>query len=229
MKSMTLAAVLLLATAPRPAMAQSPAQDHAQIEMMGDAATAGKHLVLTPLQPGQPGDQARANSLVAVAREALEKYADVAVAEAAGYHMFAPKVKQQKIYHYSNRANARKARNQFDPTAPTALLYEPQSNGQLRLIGAMYTAPASASLEELNARIPLSVAQWHEHTSICLPPGAATDLGLATRDSRFGPRGSIATESACEAAGGTFKPRMLSWMVHVNVFQPPDQVWVHKH
>jgi hypothetical protein len=158
----------------------------------------------------------------------------VLAAEQDGYRMFAPKVKRQKVHHYSNRGNALKARWNFDITAPSALLYRPQPNGELRLIGAMYTAPPDLSLDDLNQRIPLSIGQWHQHTSICLPPGASLrgagdEMGSFSRDPRFGPRGSIATEEECKAAGGQFKRRMFGWMVHVNLYEAPDQVWEHKH
>ena len=229
------AAVLFIcATGAGPAAAQASGHDHEAMEMTGDSIVAGKHLRLTPHWPAQPDDQARADSLVEVARAALARYADVAVAERDGYQMFAPKVKSQRVYHYSNRGNARAARRTFDMTAPSALLYRPQPDGTLRLIGAMYTAPPDISTDDLNQRIPLSVAQWHQHTSICLPPGTSLasmreGAGMAGRDPRFGPRGSISTEEACDAAGGTFKPRMFGWMVHVNVFEASEQVWEHKH
>jgi hypothetical protein len=223
------AVILLVGLAAGSAAAQAAAPEQMDMAMTGDQLVAGRHMLMTPAWPLQPGDQARADSLVAIARVALAQFADVSVAEAAGYRMFAPAVKRQKVYHYTNRMHAVKARWTFDPTEPTSLLYQPQPDGSLKLIGAMYTAPPGFSLEQLNARIPLSVAQWHQHTSICLPPGADPRAGVATRDPRFGPRGSISTEAACTAAGGTFKQRMAGWMVHVNMFEPRDQVWEHRH
>jgi hypothetical protein len=229
-----LAALFILMATPWASVAQAAGQDRQDMEMMGDSMPAGKHLRLTPHWPAQPGDEARADSLVEVARAALAKYADVAVAEQDGYRMFAPKVQGQKVYHYSNRMNALKARWTFDATAPSALLYQPQPDGSLRLIGAMYTAPPTMSLDDLNQRIPLSIAQWHQHTSICLPPGttlasARGGAGMGGRHPQFGPRGSITTEEACRAAGGTFKQRMFGWMVHVNMFEASNEVWEHKH
>jgi hypothetical protein len=98
----------------------------------------------------------------------------------------------------------------------------------------MYTAPPDFSLDQLDERLPLSIAQWHQHTSICLPPGsqvrgAGDEMGSARMDSRFGPRGSINTKDECDAAGGVFLPRTFGWMVHVNMFLGADEVWVHKH
>lgn len=228
------AALFICVAGAGPAAAQASGHDHQAMEMMEDSVVPGKHLRLTPTWPVQPGDQARADSLVGAARAALARYEDVTAAEQAGYRMFAQKVRGQKVYHYSNRRNALAARGTFDVTAPSALLYKPQRDGTLRLIGAMYTAPPDLSLEELDQRIPLSIAQWHQHTSICLPPGTTLasmreGAGMDGRDPRFGPRGSISTEEACAAAGGTFKPRMFGWMVHVNVFEAPELVWEHRH
>ena len=228
------AVVLLFIASPSATLAQASVHDQQDMEMMTDSMPAGRHLTLTPRWSEQPGDRARADSLVAVARAALAQFEDVAAAEAAGYRMFAPAVKHQKVYHYANRMNAFKARRTFDPAAPSALLYEPQPDGTLKLIGAMYTAPPDMPLEELNQRIPLSIAQWHQHTSICLPPGttlasAREGVGMGGRNPQFGPRGSITTAEACQAAGGTFRQRMFGWMVHVNMFEASDQVWEHKH
>ncbi len=143
--------------------------------MMGDSMDMGRHLRLTPHWPERPGDRERADSVSEVARQALARYEDVRVAEADGYHMFAARIKKQGVYHYSNRSNAVRARREFDVTRPSALLYQPQRDGSLRLIGAMYTAPPDLSLDQLDERLPLSIAQWHQHTSICLPPGSSVE------------------------------------------------------
>ena len=36
---------------------------------------------------------------------------------------------------------------------------------------------------------------------------------------QFGLRGSIVTQEACDAAGGTFHPVIFNWMVHVYPFE----------
>jgi hypothetical protein len=43
----------------------------------------------------------------------------------------------------------------------------------------------------------------------------------------FGPRSPIATEEACDAVGGRFRPRLLGWMVHVMAFagDDPREIW----
>jgi hypothetical protein len=198
--------------------------------MTGESTVMGAHMRMTPSWPEQAGDRSRADSIVAVARAALARYRDVQVAEQDGFRMFAPNIKQQRVYHYTRTLNALKARWRFDATAPTSLLYRPEADGTVRLVGAMYTAPAGATLEALNGRLPLSIAQWHQHVNLCLPRearrGATGDVPPA-RDPRFGLQGTIATAAACEAAGGTFHGRVFGWMAHVNMFADTGEVWEH--
>ena len=43
---------------------------------------------------------------------------------------------------------------------------------------------------------------------------------------QFGLAGSITTAQACEAAGGSFKPVIYNWMVHVWPFETdPAKIW----
>ena len=73
--------------------------------------------------------------------------------------------------------------------------------------------------------MPLSVARWHAHINICLPPKSQYPTANWTA---FGFAGSIATEQACTEAGGTFYPQMFGWMVHVYPFEKtPDKIWAH--
>jgi hypothetical protein len=203
----------------------------AQDGEMQDMVMSGPHITLTPMRELRAGDQARADSIVEIARAATEKYRDVAVAEADGFKRFAPTIKRQKIYHYTNRMAGLKARFAFDPARPTSLLYRDGPDGKLELVGVMYTAPASESLDDLDRRIPLSIARWHQHTNLCLPPeGTDMEAAVTGRHPEFGPRGSIATEDACRAAHGRWKTRMFNWMVHVNVFaSDPAEVWRDEH
>ena len=90
----------------------------------------------------------------------------------------------------------------------------------------MYSMPANTSYADLDARIPLSVAHWHQHTNICLPPKGEEVEGMMVRQARFGFRGSIASEEDCQSAGGRWFPRMFGWMVHLNLFTAsPAGVW----
>jgi hypothetical protein len=54
--------------------------------------------------------------------------------------------------------------------------------------------------------------------NFCAPPGDKKKDLLAPH-SQFGLRGSITTQEACDAAGGTFHPVIFNWMVHVYPFR----------
>ena len=122
-------------------------------------ATDSLHLRMTPTRAPTAADSARGDSIVAVARQAVSRYESVEAAEQDGYKVRLKRMKQPKVLHYTNVANAFRARSNFDATRPTSLLYERDVEGHLHLIGVMYTMPASATLEELDARVPLSLVQ----------------------------------------------------------------------
>jgi hypothetical protein len=217
------AAILLAVTSI--ALAQSaPQTAPASSSNIGGMAGMEDHMHLTALRPMQPGDQARADAIVAEARQAMEPYKDYRKALADGYRIFLPNIPQPQ-YHFTNYANARQAAWQFDPLKPTSLLYKKNSDGGYTLVGAMYTDRLFASEDELNQRIPLSVARWHQHVNFCKAPQGER-AGYFGPNAKFGLMGSIHTREACEAAGGTFIPHVFGWMVHVYPYETgPAKVW----
>jgi hypothetical protein len=214
----------------RQAAAQTSAADGEAATMPGMNGSAsmgsmGLHMKLTPLRPVEPGDEERAAAVAAAARAAIEPYQDYHKALADGYRIFAPRL-PQKIYHFTMRRYGQEARLQFDASKPTSLLYEKTADGGFKLVGAMYTDRFGASEDELNSRIPLSVARWHEHVDICLAPKASGLGPYLGEHPEFGGNGSIATEQACNSARGKFLPHVFGWMVHVYPFESdPKQVW----
>ena len=181
----------------------------------------GPHMKMTDLRKPQPGDAERAQKVVDAARKASDKYLDYHVALADGFKIFMPNV-PQKIYHFTNGRYAMESFWNFNPEHPTSLLYEKQGEGY-KLVGVMYTAPKRFTEDQLNERVPLSVAQWHEHVNFCRPPAS---MPVAERmqqtlgsNAQFGFKGSIHTQEACDAAGGRFLPVVFDWMVHVYPFE----------
>ena len=189
----------------------------------------GPHMKMSALRTVQAGDTQKADDVAKAARATMEKYKDPAAAEADGYRLFLPQVKHQKQYHYTSYANAFAAAWGFDPAKPTSLLYADDKDGKKQLIGVMYTAPARFTEDQLNERIPLSVVQWHQHVNLCVPPKEKRAELLDPNSpvhQKFGLLGSIATESECTAAGGTFKPRIFGWMVHAYPNEKTaDEIW----
>ncbi|HEY9284083.1 MAG TPA: hypothetical protein VIP46_11575 [Pyrinomonadaceae bacterium] len=188
---------------------------------------SGAHVRTTELRRPDAADRRRADEIVRAARGAVGKYEDYRVALGEGYEILAPDV-PQGMYHFNHFGNAAEAERRFDPTRPTSLLYEKAGAGY-RLIGVMYTAPAGMGEDELDGRIPLSVARWHQHVNVCLPPGAGWQEGIFAADARFGLSGSIETAEACRRAGGRFLPRLFGWMVHLYPFEKDAaDAWSHE-
>ena len=200
----------------------SQAGAHAMRAMEGHM-DMGPHMKMTALRSPKPGDAERARQIVEQARTAAEKYLDYRVALNDGFKIFLPNI-PQKVYHFTSSHNAIAAQFHFDASRPTSLLYE--KHGQdYKLIGVMYTAPKTLTEDQLDARVPLSVAQWHEHVNFCEAPLGHKMESLGPNP-KFGFRGSIATKEACDAAGGTFHPLVFNWMVHVYPFEKnPAAIW----
>src|SRR5258707_4491018 len=170
---------------------------------------------MSKLRPLQPGDKARADAVVAAARKAAERYRDYRVAEADGYTIFMPD-QHQNVYHFVLDSADSETKAYFDPNRPPALLYTKKDspNPDYKLVGVMYTAPHGATEEELNARIPLSIAQWHEHINMCVPPQPEQRNWLMG-DRQFGLNGSITTAEACRAVGGHFMAHLFWGVTYV--------------
>lgn len=191
------------------------------------------HMEMTPLRPPAPGDSDRAAAVAAELRTAIGKYRDTTTAVADGYRMFAPQIKNQKVYHFTRGWSAVQEAFRFDPAKPTSLLYTKRADGAFVLVGGMYTAPKRFSLDKLDERIPLSVARWHKHVNWCVPPHGQRERWLERANGQpvFGPESPIATKQACDAVGGVFHESLLGWMVHANVMTSTDPatIWGDEH
>ena len=226
---------ILGAAALRAARAQSSHEAHADgdVARVGTAGNEALHMVMTPKRPVSAGDNARAAAVATTLRASIAKYADTATAVADGYRMFAPQIKNQRVYHFTRGWNAVQEAFRFDPAKPTSLLYTKGADGSLHLVGAMYTAPKRFDVARLDERIPLSIAQWHKHVKWCVPPRGqgARWLERANGAPVFGPESPIATKADCDAVGGTFYADPLGWMVHANVMTSSDPavIWGDHH
>ena len=183
----------------------------------------GPHMKMTALRQPNSGDAKRAKRVLEAARQVSKQYIDYHAALADGFKIFLPNI-PQKIYHFTSSQYAIEAQFRFNPEHPTSLLYEKHGN-DYKLVGVMYTAPKRFTEEQLDERIPLSVAQWHEHVNLCIPP-ADRRAEMLSRHAQFGLRGSITTEEACDSAGGRFRPVIFNWMVHVYPFEKDQaSIW----
>jgi hypothetical protein len=208
-----LATVLVVASIGAATMAESATM----------AAMAG-HMVMTAIRPAGTEDATKAQEVVERAKVAMEPYKDYRKALADGYEIFLPKVPQPQ-YHFTKYEYGLEARAHFDPNKPTSLLYKKLPDGGYQLVGAMYTDRVDAPVDELNERIPLSIARWHQHINFCKAP-VNRKAEYFGPEAKFGLRGSITTKAACEAAGGEFYPHVFGWMVHAYPYESdPVRIW----
>ena len=125
----------------------------------------GPHMYMTALRSAQPEDWTKADAIAWQLRESIEKYKDYRAALADGFRIFMPNLPQSE-YHFTNYYNGYLESFTFDPARPTSLLYKKTKTGY-DLIGAMYTMPKRVNEEQLNERVPLSIA-----SGTCIPNSA---------------------------------------------------------
>jgi len=190
----------------------------------GGMAHMSGHMYMTTLRSAQAGDRQKAAAVLASAKIAMAPYQDYRKAVADGYEIFLPNIPQPQ-YHFTNYEHALAARVHFDPLKPTSLLYTKAADGGYKLVGAMYTDRVDATEQEINDRIPLSIARWHQHINFCKAP-AGQKAAYFGPDAKFGLLGSITTKPACDAAQGEFHAHVFGWMVHVYPYETdPKKVW----
>lgn len=223
---------LVLATlALAPAMAAAQSHDHSHSAGADPAAAGGaaamggpivqtSHLKLTAMRTPNARDSARGTEILRDMRAGIEPYRDYRKAIEAGYRIFLPKV-PMKVYHFTNYRRSIWAGQAFDARTPSSLLYERRPDGGYTLVGAMYVAKRDATPDELDARVPLSLAQWHAHVNICVPSlrDRARWRETVNGQMKFGPAGAISTRGECEREDARFIPQLFGWMVHVSLDQ----------
>ena len=190
------------------------------MESMGQQhVSSDPHMRLTSTRSATRDDSARFEMLLATIRNDLTRYRDVAVARDDGFVQFLPNV-PLPIHHFTKWTWGAEASFRFDPRKPTSLLYRKEPTNSFTLVGVMYTAPQGASENELHRRVPLGLAQWHQHVNWCIPRANERSRWTETRNARplFGPQGTVSTEAGCDAVGGRFLPRLFGWMVHIDAF-----------
>ena len=111
---------------------------------------------MTQMRSKNAADTQRASEVVSQLRAGLEKYRDYHVALDDGYRIFLPNMPQPE-YHFTSYRNGFMEALTFDPARPTSLLYRKTPTGY-QLVGAMFTMPKGATEDQLNVRVPLSVA-----------------------------------------------------------------------
>ncbi len=142
-------------------------------------------------------------ALLQTARQATEKYRDVRVAEADGYHAMGPDVPGMGL-HYVGPSDGSK----FDVAHPAILLYEKSAEDKngLSLVGVSYLFKASEGSDgqPLNAPFPKSLANWHRHENLCVLTDNSVKANLSAEQ--------------CGTEGGHFTAE-TQWMVHAWIWK----------
>ena len=185
----------------------------------------GNHMQMSLKADAKPGDEQRAQGIVAAARRAVNHYADAGTALRDGYKPFHPTGRMGEEVHYTNYRYARLEQRHVDYDRPGSILYKRTPEG-MKAIGVMYSSPQGSTPEQLDAVAPLSVATWHRHVDFC---GGPRNLPIDDQfgpNARFGPQGSIHTEEACHQAHGLWIPVVFGWMTHVYPnAKDPNAIW----
>jgi hypothetical protein len=176
--------------------------------------TMGHHMQMSLQGSRQPGDEQRAQEIVAAAHAVLVRYADVNAALRDGYKPFFPSGRMGEEVHYTSYRYARREQKHIDYSQPGSILYRRTPEG-MKPVGVMYSAPQNATPEYLNAVAPLSIATWHRHVDFCTGPRSLPVNEQFGAGAQFGPKGSIHTQDACAAAHGLWIPVVFGWMTHV--------------
>lgn len=174
----------------------------------------GSHMQMSLKGGLHPGDERRAEQIVAAVREVLVRYEDVNVALRQGYKPFYPTGRMGEEVHYTNYRFARKEQRHVDYRQPGSILYRRTPDG-MKAVGVMYTAPRDSTPQQLDVIAPLSIATWHRHVDFCGGPRTLPLREQFGPGARFGPQGSIQTEDACTTAHGLWIPVVFGWMTHV--------------
>ncbi len=185
----------------------------------------GNHMQMSLKASAQPGDEQRAQQIVAAAKRVVAHYADVNAALHDGYKPFHPTGRMGEEVHYTDYRYARLEQRHVNYDQPGSILYKRTPAG-MEVVGVMYTAPQNSNAEQLNAVAPLSVATWHRHVDFCGGPRSLPIKDQFGAQAQFGPQGSIHTKEACEGAHGLWIPVVFGWMTHVYPnAKDPSAVW----
>jgi hypothetical protein len=144
----------------------------------GEAAAhgTGPHAEPVPYDPelpidlgGTPGvtpqQQAEAENLVSVTLLRLPRWADAAVAEAAGFRSIGDGFTGHEHLIHDGFLDDGVV---LDPDRPESLVYDTTS-GARRLVAAMYMLPPGTSLDEV-PDLGGGLVQWHTHEDLCFSP-----------------------------------------------------------
>src|SRR5579862_4580845 len=125
------------------------AMDHmAPNAMGGHMHMMENHMRMTELRPSNAADEERAHQILETLRGAVAKYRDYHVALRQGMRIFLPAIPQD-VYHFTDYAwTGNEYQGRYDYAHPGSLLYTRDAAGNYTLVGAMYSAPPYATMDD---------------------------------------------------------------------------------
>jgi hypothetical protein len=156
-------------------------------------------------------DLATLNGQLAAARRAGEKYRDVEVARREGYYPITDYIPGLGAHWLNTRRVF--GGGDFDPTRPEIILYEPDGNDGLRLVGLSYVALKPEGDYTPPEGFAGGLDVWHFHSDFCF---------IAGRVAFFQP-------AQCAQQRGTYL-RESPWTLHVWLYkESPEGVFSHEN
>jgi hypothetical protein len=145
-----------------------------------------KPIDLSGVEGVTPEQQARAENLIAITLLRLPKFADPAVAEAAGFRTIGDGFTGHE--HYINWDYLDDGRF-LDPDHPESLVYETFRDGRPKqLVAAMFMLGSTDTLDDV-PDVGGALTQWHVHEDLCFTdePGNYKVRGLTRPDGTCNP------------------------------------------
>jgi hypothetical protein len=189
----------------------APVIHHHTVDGRGTAVTGEGDAAFGEHAHGTPGPVTAAERVVlrkqlAAAKAATAKYRDIAVAKADGYFQVTQFIPGLGLH----LANLKIPNTTFDPAKPQVLLYQPDSKGDLQLVGVAYEYIHTTDTPPAGFAGGSDV--WHYHTNLCFQRGGSVTIA--------------ADDAACKAVGGLAFQKQTSWLLHTWIWKAnPDGVF----
>ncbi len=137
---------------------------------------------------------------IAEAKSATARYRSVAAAKADGYFQVTQFIPGLGL-HLANLGISNRI---FDPARPQVLLYQPDRNGTLVLVGVAYSIAHTGPDDPQPAGFAGNTDAWHYHQDLCfLPTGSVTITPSA---------------QPCRERGGYFQAK-TAWLLHAWIWK----------
>lgn len=168
-----------------PTLVEKPVRSTLLLALVSALSAAALHVAAAPLNDGA-NDGDSSSKLVQIVQRNTRQYADVNAASAAGYSpalgcVSGPDHGAMGIHYVNgNLVNGETllSNQQLDPTKPQALIYEPQANGELKLVAVEFIILASALPADATPQVEGHLMSYIDGPSTSRPKATPNRYGL---------------------------------------------------